>query len=145
MATWAALVAKSGPPKTEAKPEGHWGKSGTVRNMGNLPATISIGGVSWQRTTTTSKEGTYSYGNPDNTSATIATTAHYTVVPVKKGDNVIYNIHYTNPTTGYRAYYYPATKQWMASDAKPIPGGIWKDLKVVVDQLYFIWVWYKPA
>ena len=40
-----------------------------------------------------SKEGTYSYGHPDNSSGTIATTAHFTVVPVTKGGKDIYNIH----------------------------------------------------
>jgi hypothetical protein len=139
------MAAKGGTPPTAPKPEGYWGKSGTVRDMGNLPGTMTVGGVSWERTTSTSKEGTYSYGHPDNKSGTISTTAHYTVVPVTKGGKEIYNIHYTNPTTDYRAYYYPGTKTWLASDSKPIPDAIWKQLKVVVDKLYFIWVWYKPA
>ncbi|MGB7762156.1 MAG: hypothetical protein WBL61_20150 [Bryobacteraceae bacterium] len=113
--------------------------------MFNLPESMTVGGVNWERTTSTSKEGTYAYGHPDNTSGTISTTAHYTVVPVTKDGKEIYNIHYTNPNTGYRAYYYPGSKQWVASDGKPIPGPIWNNLKIVVDKLYFTWVWYKAA
>lgn len=122
-------------------------------NMNNLPATIEINGTVWTRTASPSGSGTYSYGSNGGTTSDIATNPHFTVSPETQTSTKIYNVHYTQlGGGGTRYYYYPDERKDRRYQPEPIPAEIFKQLKFLVDKLFFTWSWtyardsaYGPA